>query len=91
MTERSVYIQPYEGNDGSDESDWRAYALCAQTDPEAFYPEKGRGSAKAAKAVCKVCTVKEPCLEDALKNGDRFGVYGGLSERERRKLPKDRK
>lgn len=64
---------------------WAERALCAQTDPEAFFPERG-GSTKEAKAVCRRCPVTQPCLEAALASGERFGVYGGLSERERRAL-----
>lgn len=66
---------------------WQERALCAQTDPEEFFPERG-GTAKAAKAVCNACEVRVECLEDALEKKDRFGVAGGLSERERRKLEK---
>lgn len=77
-------------------SDWRDAALCAQTDPEVYYPEKG-GSTKAAKRVCnghpargiEPCPVKEQCLAWAVETGERWGVWGGLSERERRKLRKD--
>lgn len=67
-------------------------AVCAQTDPEVFFPEDG-GSARAAKRVCRVCPLRakhlggnDRCLEVALANGERFGVWGGLSERERRKI-----
>lgn len=68
-------------------SDWRERALCSQTDPEAFHPEKG-GSTKAAKKVCESCDVREECLQWALDTNERFGIWGGLSERERRKLSK---
>ena len=64
---------------------WQADALCAQTDPEAFFPEKG-GSTRDAKRICTTCDVRGECLEYALKNDERFGIWGGLSERERRKL-----
>ena len=60
-------------------------ALCAQTDPEAFFPEKG-GSTRDAKRICSSCDVRGECLEYALNNDERFGIWGGLSERERRKL-----
>lgn len=66
---------------------WQVDALCAQTDPEAFFPEKG-GSTRDAKKVCGACTVKQECLDYALANDERFGIWGGLSERERRKLRK---
>lgn len=64
---------------------WQERALCAQTDPEAFFPEKG-GSTREAKKVCASCEVRAECLEYALANDERFGIWGGLSERERRKL-----
>lgn len=66
---------------------WQERALCAQTDPEAFFPEKG-GSTREAKRVCLTCDVRGDCLEYALQNDERFGIWGGLSERERRKLKK---
>jgi WhiB family redox-sensing transcriptional regulator len=65
--------------------DWRDLALCAQTDPDSFFPEKGE-SAEPAKRVCAACEVRAECLQDALDRGERFGVWGGLSERERRAL-----
>jgi WhiB family redox-sensing transcriptional regulator len=69
------------------EPGWQERALCAQTDPEAFFPEKG-GSTREAKKVCLTCEVRDECLEYALMNDERFGIWGGLSERERRKLKK---
>ena len=66
---------------------WQSDALCAQTDPEAFFPEKG-GSTRDAKKICTGCEVRSECLEYALSNDERFGIWGGLSERERRKLRK---
>jgi WhiB family transcriptional regulator, redox-sensing transcriptional regulator len=73
--------------DGESELDWQERALCAQTDPEAFFPEKG-GSTREAKRVCLTCDVRAECLEYALEHDERFGIWGGLSERERRKLKK---
>lgn len=64
---------------------WQERALCAQTDPEAFFPEKG-GSTREAKRVCLSCEVRSECLEYALAHDERFGIWGGLSERERRRL-----
>ncbi len=64
---------------------WQRDAICSQTDPEAFFPEKG-GSTRDAKKICSNCDVRQQCLEYALKNDERFGIWGGLSERERRKL-----
>lgn len=67
------------------EDQWQERALCAQTDPEAFFPEKG-GSTREAKRICLGCDVKGECLEYALAKDERFGIWGGLSERERRRL-----
>ena len=64
---------------------WQEFALCAQTDPESFFPEKG-GSTREAKRTCAACEVRVQCLDYALTNDERFGIYGGLSERERRKM-----
>ena len=74
-----------DDSDLSEEDQWQERALCAQTDPEAFFPEKG-GSTREAKRICQGCEVKGMCLEYALANDERFGIWGGLSERERRRL-----
>ena len=66
---------------------WQERALCAQTDPEAFFPEKG-GSTRDAKRVCLSCEVRVECLDYAMEQDERFGIWGGLSERERRRLKK---
>jgi WhiB family redox-sensing transcriptional regulator len=79
---------PFERDfDDEGELGWQTDALCAQTDPEAFFPEKG-GSTRDAKKVCGACNVRSQCLEYALANDERFGIWGGLSERERRRLRK---
>jgi WhiB family redox-sensing transcriptional regulator len=65
--------------------EWQDRALCAQTDPESFFPEKG-GSTREAKRICGSCEVRAECLEYALAQDERFGIWGGLSERERRRL-----
>jgi DNA-binding CsgD family transcriptional regulator len=64
---------------------WREWASCRETDPEIFHPEKGK-SAQPAKQICANCPVQFDCLEYALDNDMRFGVWGGLSDRERRGL-----
>ncbi|GAA3601072.1 hypothetical protein GCM10022237_39610 [Nocardioides ginsengisoli] len=69
---------------------WSESGLCAQTDPEAFFPEKG-GSTRDAKKVCEGCPVIAECLAYALDHNERFGIWGGLSERERRKLQPQKK
>ena len=80
---RELFLLEPDAEDGG----WQERALCAQTDPEAFFPEKG-GSTREAKKVCLTCDVRNDCLESALMNDERFGIWGGLSERERRKLKK---
>jgi len=77
----------YEVAPATTDDAWQERALCAQTDPEAFFPEKG-GSTREAKKVCLACEVRSECLEYALANDERFGIWGGLSERERRRLKK---
>ena len=57
----------------TEELGWQERALCAQTDPEAFFPEKG-GSTREAKRVCLTCDVRGECLEYALANDERFGT-----------------
>ena len=69
--------------------DWQAKARCNEVEPEIFFPERG-GSSKAARAVCSHCDVRLQCLEDALNNKEQFGIWGGTSERERRRLRKER-
>ncbi|PWJ53072.1 WhiB family transcriptional regulator, redox-sensing transcriptional regulator [Quadrisphaera granulorum] len=80
----ALHLMLGEG-DADDAVDWQERALCAQTDPESFFPEKG-GSTREAKRVCMSCEVRVPCLEYALANDERFGIWGGLSERERRRV-----
>lgn len=70
-------------------STWQDDALCAQTDPEAFFPDLG-GSTADAKRTCMACHVRTECLAYALDHNERFGVWGGLSERERRRLQRGR-
>jgi WhiB family redox-sensing transcriptional regulator len=82
MTEPLILLDP----DGESQPlPWQEEALCAQTDPEAFFPEKG-GSTREAKRVCGRCEVRGDCLSYALAHDERFGIWGGLSERERRRL-----
>ena len=79
-----VFDAGLPGPDGEDQG-WQEHALCAETDPEAFFPEKG-GSTREAKKICTGCDVRAECLEYALTMDERFGIWGGLSERERRRL-----
>ena len=64
---------------------WTLRAACLDADTGQFYPDRGE-STQAAKRICQRCKVKAECLDYALATGERFGVWGGLSERERRRL-----
>lgn len=76
---------PYLALAGIKVEPWVEDAVCAQTDPESFFPEKG-GSTRDAKRICMGCSVRAECLVYALDNDIRFGIWGGMSERERRKI-----
>ena len=73
----------------ADDNSWQLSANCLGVDPDLFFPERG-ASTKEAKAVCQGCEVRVDCLEYALANGEKFGIWGGLSERERRRIRRQR-
>ena len=85
LVEGGAVVLPLRRDGLAPSPDWKDRALCAETDPEAFFPEKG-GSTREAKKVCVSCDVRSECLDFALGNDERFGIWGGLSERERRRL-----
>lgn len=64
---------------------WRQSAACKGLDPAMFFPARGEAAAEA-KALCATCPVREACLEYALVGGEAFGVWGGLSERQRKTI-----
>lgn len=68
---------------------WQRLANCLGLDPDVFFPERG-ASTREAKEVCRGCVVRSECLDFAVNNGERFGIWGGLSERERRKVRRSR-
>ncbi|MEV7423493.1 WhiB family transcriptional regulator [Streptomyces sp. NPDC091212] len=68
-----------------DELSWQESALCAQTGPEFFFPAPG-SSTREAKRLCGACEGRVACLQYALTHDERFGVWGGLSEKERQNL-----
>ena len=68
---------------------WQERANCLGVDPDLFFPERG-ASTREAKAVCRGCEVRVDCLEYALAHGEKFGIWGGLSERERRRVRRQR-
>ena len=69
---------------------WQDFALCAQTDPDIFFPEKG-GSTAPATSVCASCPVQAECLEYAIVNDIRHGIWGGMSDNDRRKISRERR
>lgn len=69
--------------------DWVDDALCAQTDPEAFFPEAG-DNVNPALRICQACPVRQKCLDWALANNETFGVWGGTTPNDRRKLRRAR-
>ncbi|MCY3849681.1 MAG: WhiB family transcriptional regulator [Acidimicrobiaceae bacterium] len=72
-----------------EEKVWQNYANCLGVDPDLFFPERG-ASTREAKEVCRGCVVQDECLEFALRNGEKFGIWGGKSERERRRVRRQR-
>lgn len=76
---------PYGIPDLTADTSWMAAANCAGVDPDLFFPKRGEDSA-AAKAVCRGCTVRQDCLDYALRQRELFGIWGGTSERERRHI-----
>jgi hypothetical protein len=85
--EERVLINPFLASDASPEPQlWRLQAACASTDPDLFFPEKSAGwqTVVQAKKICLGCPVLIDCRAHAIKNKERFGVWGGMSERELR-------
>jgi len=71
----------------SDFGDWREHARCADADPGIFFPGRDEAwVAEAAKAVCARCPVADECLQWAFDNNVEYGVWGGMTERERFRL-----
>ncbi len=79
--------QTEDGNDLA--AGWKNYANCLGVDTDLFYPERG-ASTEEAKAVCQSCVVHEECGTYALNNGEKFGIWGSMSERERRRIRQGR-
>ncbi len=84
MSSSTADVNALLSYDEEEQRDWMLEARCLDADPEAFFPEKG-GSTREAKRICAACPVREECLQYALDNDERFGIWGGLSERERRR------
>ena len=75
--------------DAGPDRTWQRQANCMGVDPDLFFPERG-ASTREAKEVCRGCVVRAECLEYALVNSEKFGICGGLSERERRRIRRAR-
>jgi WhiB family redox-sensing transcriptional regulator len=69
---------------------WRQHAACRGVEPDIFYPATDE-EAEVAKAVCDACPVRQPCLEYALSSRERDGVWGGATEKERRRILRQRR
>lgn len=70
---------------------WRQHAACRGIDPDVFYPDDDDAVAEGAKEVCGACPVRQACLEHALTHRERDGVWGGATERERRRMLRHRR
>jgi WhiB family redox-sensing transcriptional regulator len=87
-TATRIYREHMEPTADPRELEWQDAALCAQSDPEAWFPEKG-ASAHFPKQICRACPVRIECLGYALEGGQTFGVWGGLTERARRQAARE--
>jgi len=85
----SQLIQAVPTETGDAGERWQDRSNCLGVDPDLFFPERG-ASTREAKAVCRSCEVRVDCLEYALAHGEKFGIWGGLSERERRRVRRQR-
>lgn len=72
------------------DTEWMAHGLCRELPPSTFFPSDGVG-VDQARRICNTCPVREPCLEYALVERVDHGVWGGASERERRRILKRRR
>lgn len=85
LPERDAPVALFDALTGDvDRPEWYGRASCAQADPDAFFPRQGQSN-RQAKRVCAGCDVRAECLEYALENDEEHGVWGGMSDRERRK------
>jgi WhiB family redox-sensing transcriptional regulator len=83
-----VFTQLLEMMNGQDLA-WQDLANCRGADPDLFFPERG-ASTRTAKGICRECSVMNECLEFAIVSSEKFGIWGGMSERERRKIRRQR-
>lgn len=73
----------------SEDLAWQDLAHCRGANPDLFFPERG-ASTRTAKGICRECAVQPECLEFAIVSSEKFGIWGGMSERERRKIRRQR-
>jgi len=71
--------------------DWRDDALCLGEDIRLFFPERSQTQAATAKSMCARCVVRPECLDEAIDNGERFGIWGGMDQEERRREARRRR
>ena len=71
--------------------DWRDDALCLGEDIHLFFPERSQTQAAIAKSICARCEVRPECLDEAIANGERFGIWGGMDQEERRREARRRR
>jgi WhiB family redox-sensing transcriptional regulator len=81
-------LTPGAPEGGTEGRRWRRWAACREIPTKVFFPAGNfaRMEEKQAKTVCAICPVRLPCLTFALEHDETFGIWGGLSERERREL-----
>lgn len=73
-------------------SDWREAAACKGLDSDLFYPAKNfADNTKEAREICESCPVNKQCLEVSVRNSEPFGIWAGLTNRQRRTLKQQRK
>jgi len=98
MTNRAELDPPPQSSEGAviprefrnnNQEGWQNRANCLGVDPDLFFPERG-ASTREAKDVCKDCVVREECLEFAFEEREVFGIWGGMSERQRRRIRRQR-
>ena len=90
-TERAPVVEPIDETiEEPDPQRWWESAACRGLDPEMFFPARGNSRGlREALAVCATCPVTEPCMEEGV-TGERWGIWGATSERERRKMRRER-
>lgn len=80
------------GGESKSEDAWKENRRCSKGESDLFFPERHKDSfkrqqlVKEARAICAQCVVTETCLEFALKNKEKFGIFGGMTEPERRHI-----